>query len=65
MDLETGLHEYYQAWSCQDADAVVGFSNESSTFEDLAFAAKFVALKQIRSFVESLRGSRDFHDQFC
>ena len=64
MDWEKYLHEYYQAWSSQNADAVMEFFTEESTFEDLAFAVKFAGLEQIRSFVDlTYAGSPDFHIQ--
>jgi steroid delta-isomerase-like uncharacterized protein len=60
-DLETQLRRYYEAWSRQDADAVMEFFTEVSSFEDLAFAAKFEGLGQIRSFVDlTFAGSPDF-----
>lgn len=61
MNYEQRLKEYYAAWSRQDADAVMQFFTEDSTFEDLAFAAKFSGLAEIRSFVDlTYAGSPDF-----
>ena len=61
IDFEKRLRRYYDAWSRQDADAVMHFFDDTSTFEDLAFAAKFVGLTQIRSFVDlTYAGSPDF-----
>ncbi|MFG0267645.1 MAG: nuclear transport factor 2 family protein [Rhodopirellula sp. JB055] len=61
MDLESRLREYYAAWSRQDADGVLAFFAPNSTFEDLAFAAEFEGLDQIRSFVDlTYAGSPDF-----
>ena len=60
-DLQQRLRDYYAAWSRQDVDAVMAFFKEASTFEDLAFAAKFSGLAEIRSFVElTFAGSPDF-----
>lgn len=61
IDLAELLREYYEAWSRQDADAVMNFFTEVSSFEDLAFAARFDGLVQIRSFVDlTYAGSPDF-----
>jgi steroid delta-isomerase-like uncharacterized protein len=60
-DLETQLRRCYEAWSRQDAGAVMEFFTDVSSFEDLAFAAKFEGLEQIRSFVDlTFAGSPDF-----
>ena len=61
IDLENRLRQYYAAWSRQDAEAVMAFFAAESTFEDLAFAARFEGLEQIRSFVDlTYAGSPDF-----
>ena len=61
MDLEGLLRDYYQAWSRQDVDSVLEFFTDDSIFEDLAFAAKFQGLDQIRYFVDlTYAGSPDF-----
>ncbi|TWU66792.1 SnoaL-like polyketide cyclase [Crateriforma conspicua] len=55
------LRDYYAAWSRQDVDAVLQFFDDQSSFEDLAFAAKFDGLDQIRSFIElTYAGAPDF-----
>ena len=60
-DLEERLRQYYNAWSRQDADAVMEFFTDASSFEDLAFAARFEGLAQIRAFVDlTYTGSPDF-----
>ncbi|SMP61624.1 conserved hypothetical protein, steroid delta-isomerase-related [Neorhodopirellula lusitana] len=59
--LESRLKDYYDAWSRQDGNGVMSFFGESSTFEDLAFGARFEGLTQIRSFVDlTYAGSPDF-----
>lgn len=64
FDLEQRLRQYYDAWSRQDIDAVMGFFTDASSFEDLGFAYKFEGLEQIRSFVElTYAGSPDFRIQ--
>ncbi len=61
MSYEKQLRDYYAAWSRQDVDAVLSFFDENSSFEDLAFAAKFVGLGEIRSFIElTYAGAPDF-----
>ena len=61
MELEQLLREYYKAWSRQDAAAVMKFFAEDSSFEDLAFAARFEGVEQIRSFVDlTFSGAPDF-----
>ena len=52
FDLEQRLRQYYDAWSRQDIDAVMGFFTDASSLEDLGVADKFEGLEQIRSFVE-------------
>lgn len=60
-DFETLLRQYYQAWSGQDPAMVLSFFHDDSSFEDLAFGAKFCGLDEIRSFVDiTYAGSPDF-----
>lgn len=60
-DLKSRMTSYYEAWSQQNVESVLEFFSEQSTFEDLAFAAKFSGLDQIRGFVElTYAGSPDF-----
>ncbi len=64
FDLEQRLRQYYDAWSRQDIDAVMGFFTDASSFEDLGLAYKFEGLEQILSFVElTYAGSPDFRVQ--
>ncbi len=61
LDFERHLRDYFNAWSRQDADAVMSFFSDASSFEDLGFAVKFEGLKEIRSFVDlTFAGSPDF-----
>lgn len=61
MNLDIVLRDYYAAWSRQDPDGVMTFFSADSSFEDLAFAAKFEGLEQIRSFVDlTFAGAPDF-----
>ena len=60
-DLTHTLQLYYEAWSRQDPELVMEFFSDKSSFEDLGFAAKFVGLVQIRSFVDiTYSGAPDF-----
>lgn len=60
-DVRVLIESYYAAWSRQDPEAVMKFFSESSIFEDLAFAAKFEGMVQIRSFVDlTYAGAPDF-----
>ena len=62
MDLETRLRSYYQAWCDRDLDAIVSCFTPTATFEDLAFAARFEGLDQIRGFAKlTYAGAPDFH----
>ena len=61
IDLQERLREYYAAWTRRDPAAVMTFFTDGSSFEDLAFAARFEGLAQIRSFVElTYAGAPDF-----
>jgi len=61
MNTNELIEKYYDAWSQQDPDRVMDFFLGDSTFEDLAFAAKFEGLEQIRGFVDlTYAGVPDF-----